>query len=118
IMGWTSTVDNKSLLLFGSFIVVSIAIAGGYFQSQKVTYVIGGNKNEMQRYFTIASIVGVIVVVAVIVLLTDQLKITGDNPPFALPQANLMSTLTSGIMSGQLPWVMIVVGVFMAIVLY
>ncbi|WP_018589386.1 OPT family oligopeptide transporter [Terrisporobacter glycolicus] len=118
IMGWTSTVDNKSLLLFGSFIVVSIAIAGGYCQSQKVTYVIGGNKNEMQRYFTIASIVGVIVVVAVIVLLTDQLKITGDNPPFALPQANLMSTLTSGIMSGQLPWVMIVVGVFMAIVLY
>jgi len=118
IMGWTSTVDNKSLLLFGSFIVVSIAIAGGYCQSQKVTYVIGGNKNEMQRYFAIASIVGVIVVVAVIVLLTDQLKITGDNPPFALPQANLMSTLTSGIMSGQLPWVMIVVGVFMAIVLY
>lgn len=118
IMGWTSTVDNKSLLLFGSFIVVAIAISGGYFQSQKVTYVIGGNKNEMQRYFTIASIVGVVVVVAVIVLLTDQLKITGDNPPFALPQANLMSTLTSGIMSGQLPWVMIVVGVFMAIVLY
>ncbi|HBI92257.1 MAG TPA: peptide transporter, partial [Terrisporobacter glycolicus] len=35
-----------------------------------------------------------------------------------LPQANLMSTLTSGIMSGQLPWVMIVVGVFMAVVLY
>ena len=118
IMGWTSKVDNTSLLLFGSFIVVAIAIAGGYCQSQKVTYVIGGNKNEMQRYFTIASIVGVIVVVGVMVLLTDQLKITGDNPPFALPQANLMSTLTSGIMSGELPWVMIVVGVFMAIVLY
>lgn len=118
VMGWTSTVDNKSLLLFGSFIVVAIAISGGYFQSQKVTYVIGGNKNEMQNYFAIASIVGVVVVVGVIVLLTGQLKITGDNPPFALPQANLMSTLTSGIMSGQLPWVMIVVGVFMAIVLY
>ena len=118
VMGWTSKVDNTSLLLFGSFIVVAIAIAGGYCQSQKVTYVIGGNKNEMQRYFTIASIVGVIVVVGVMVLLTDQLKITGDNPPFALPQANLMSTLTSGIMSGELPWVMIVVGIFMAIVLY
>lgn len=118
VMGWTSTVDNKSLLLFGSFIVVAIAIAGGYCQSQKVTYVIGGNKNEMQRYFTIASVIGVIVVVGVIVLLSDQLKITGDNPPFALPQANLMSTLTSGIMSGDLPWVMIIVGVFMAIVLY
>ncbi|NMS88585.1 oligopeptide transporter, OPT family [Clostridioides difficile] len=118
IMGWTDLEANKSLLLFGSFIVVAIAIAGGYTQSQKVTYIIGGSKNEMQRYFTIASIVGVIVVVGVILLLSDQLKATGDNVQFALPQANLMSTLTSGIMSGSLPWVMIIVGVFMAIVLY
>ena len=51
-------------------------------------------------------------------LLADQLAATGDNVQFALPQANLMSTLTSGIMSGKLPWVMIIVGVFMAIVLY
>ncbi|AXU27429.1 TPA: OPT family oligopeptide transporter [Clostridioides difficile] len=118
IMGWTDLEANKSLLLFGSFIVVAIAIAGGYTQSQKVTYIIGGSKNEMQRYFTIASIVGVIVVVGVILLLSDQLRATGDNIQFALPQANLMSTLTSGIMSGSLPWVMIIVGVFMAIVLY
>ncbi|MCI9917371.1 oligopeptide transporter, OPT family [Clostridioides difficile] len=118
IMGWTDLEANKSLLLFGSFIVVAIAIAGGYTQSQKVTYIIGGSKNEMQRYFTIASIVGVIVVVGVILLLSDQLRATGDNVQFALPQANLMSTLTSGIMLGSLPWVMIIVGVFMAIVLY
>lgn len=118
IMGWTDLEANKSLLLFGSFIVVAIAIAGGYTQSQKVTYIIGGSKNEIQRYFTIASIVGVIVVVGVILLLSDQLRATGDNVQFALPQANLMSTLTSGIMSGSLPWVMIIVGVFMAIVLY
>ena len=117
LMGWKSPEDNKTLLLLGSFIVVSIAIAGGYSQSQKVTYIIGGSKNEMQRYFTLASVVGVVVVVGTMILLSDQLKIT-DNPPFALPQANLMSTLTSGIMSGELPWVMIIVGVFMAIVLY
>ncbi|CEH33595.1 OPT family oligopeptide transporter [Romboutsia lituseburensis] len=118
IMGWKDQAHNKSLLLFGSFIVVAIAIAGGYCQSQKVTYIIGGNKNEMQRYFTLASIVGVVVVVGTMLVLSEQLKITGDNPPFALPQANLMSTLTSGIMSGDLPWVMILVGIFMGLVLY
>ena len=117
-MGWTEQGDNKSLLLFGTFIVVAIAMAGGYCQSQKVTYIIGGNKNEMQRYFTLSAIIGVIVVVGVILLLADQLKVTGDGAQFALPQANLMATLTSGIMSGQLPWDMILVGVFMAIVLY
>ncbi|MGL5756504.1 MAG: OPT family oligopeptide transporter [Paraclostridium sp.] len=118
IMGWTDLADNKSLLLFGTFIVVAISIAGGYSQSQKVTYIIGGSKSEMQKYFAIAGIVGVIVVVGTVILLSNQLTVTGDNPPFALPQANLISTLTSGIMSGQLPWVMVIVGVFMAIVLY
>ena len=116
-MGWKSQADNKSLLLFGSFIVVAISMAGGYSQSQKATFIIGGNKNEVQRYFTLAGIVGAIVAVGTILILTDQLKDT-VNPQFALPQANLMSTLTSGIMSGKLPWVMIIAGVFMAIVLY
>lgn len=118
IMGWTTQADNRSLLLFATFIVVAIAMAGGYTQSQKVTYIIGGNKTEMQKCFALAGIVGVVIVVGTIVLLSSQLAITGDNPPFALPQANLMSTLTSGITSGQLPWVMIIVGVAMALVLF
>lgn len=118
IMGWKGAADNKSLLLFGTFIVVAIAIAGGYTQSQKVTYVIGGNKNEMQKSFTLAGIVGVVVVVGTIMILSDQLKVTGANAPFALPQANLISTLTSGIMSGNLPWVMVIAGMCFALVLY
>ncbi|MEW9077276.1 OPT family oligopeptide transporter [Terrisporobacter glycolicus] len=118
IMGWTSNADNKSLLLFAAFMVVAISTAGGYTQSQKVTYVIGGNKKEMQNYFAIASVVGVIVVTGTIMLLADQLAVTGADAQFALPQANLMSTLTSGIMSGNLPWVMIIAGVVMALFLF
>ncbi|WP_434799534.1 OPT family oligopeptide transporter [Terrisporobacter vanillatitrophus] len=118
VMGWTSNADNKSLLLFAAFMVVAIATAGGYTQSQKVTYVIGGNKKEMQNAFAIASIVGVVVVTGTIVLLADQLAVTGVDAQFALPQANLMSTLTSGIMSGDLPWVMIITGVVMALFLF
>ena len=116
--GWTSVADNKALLLFGSFLVTAIAAAGGYSQSQKVSFVIGGNKNEMQRYYALASLVGVIVVTSVILLLSNQLSMTGDNVPFALPQANLMATLTAGIMSGQLPWVMVICGAVIGIVLF
>lgn len=118
IMGWTSTADNKSLLLFATFMVVAIAVAGGYSQSQKVTYIVGGNKKEMQNSFVIASIVGVVVVTGTIILLSSQLAVTGPDAQFALPQANLMSTLTSGIMSGNLPWGMILTGVVMAIFLF
>ena len=117
-LGWKSVDDNKALLLFGSFIVTAIAAAGGYCQSQKVSFIIGGSKNEMQKYFAISSIVGVVVVTCVILLLSNQLSMTGDNVPFALPQANLMATLTAGIMSGQLPWVMIICGIIMGIVLF
>lgn len=118
IMGFVSPEHNKSLLLFGTFIVTAISIAGGYSQSQKVTFIIGGDKNEMDKYFLVASTVGVAVVVGVILLLSNQLTITGDNVPFALPQANLISTLTSGIMSGELPWHMIIVGAIIGIVFF
>lgn len=117
-MGWKNPESNKSLLLFGTFIVTAIAIAGGYSQSQKVTFIIGGDKNEMQKYFTVSGVVGVAVVVGTILLLSSQLQVTGDNVPFALPQANLMSTLTAGIMSGELPWVMVIVGAVMGVVLF
>jgi len=117
-MGWKNPEHNKSLLLFGTFIVTAISIAGGYAQSQKVTFVVGGDKNEMQKYFAISGIAGVIVVVGTILLLSNKLAMAGDNVPFALPQANLMSTLTAGIMSGKLPWVMIIVGAVMGIVLF
>ncbi|MDW8800271.1 oligopeptide transporter, OPT family [Clostridium sp. A1-XYC3] len=118
VMGWKDLESNRSLLLFGTFIVVAISAAGGYCQSQKVTFVIGGDKNEMQKYFAIAGVVGVAVVVGTILLLSSQLSMTGDNVPFALPQANLISTLTAGIMSGSLPWVMIIVGIVMGVVLF
>ena len=118
IMGWKGQADNKSLLLFAAFMVVAISVAGGYSQSQKVTYVIGGSKKEMQNSFAIASIICVIVTTGTILILSSQLRITGADAPFALPQANLMSTLTSGIMSGNLPWPMIIVGIVMALFLF
>jgi putative OPT family oligopeptide transporter len=118
LMGWTSNHDIQTLLLFGTFIVVSISVAGGYTQSQKVTFIVGGRPSEIRKYYLLAGTIGVIIVVAVIGLLSGQLAITGANTPFALPQANLMATLTSGIIQGNLPWHMIIVGIVFGIVLY
>lgn len=114
IFGWSNPHDNRALLMFATFIVVAIAMGGGFFQSHKVGFVVGGDKEEMTKSFSIAGVIGVIVVMGVIAILKNQLAIT-DNPPFSLPQANLMSTLTSGIMSGDIPWIMIIVGVVLAL---
>ena len=70
----------------------------------------------MMKYFMIAALIGVIVVVGTTVILAPQLAIKSANPPFGLPQANLIATLTTGILSGNLPWIMIIVGIIIAIV--
>lgn len=118
MMGWTNKAHSATLLWFGVFIVIAIAVAGGYMQTQKVTFIIGGSRREMSRAFMLAALVGVVVVIGITVLLSPQLAQTGSNPPFALPQANLIATLVSGIMSGNLPWVMVIAGLIMAIVLW
>lgn len=118
LFGWTNSEHTQILLMFGTFVVTAIAVGGGYMQSQKVTYIIGGSKSEMMKYFMISAIIGVIVVVGTITILAPQFVTDSATPAFGLPQANLIATLTSGIMSGKLPWIMIIVGVVMAIVLY
>lgn len=118
LMGWTSKADTTSLLLFATFVVITISVAGSYAQAQKVTFVMGGNIKEVRNYFILSAIIGVIIVTGVISLLSPQLAITGDDAPFGLPQANLMATLTTGIMEGNLPWLMIIMGIVMGIVFF
>ncbi|WP_283587667.1 OPT family oligopeptide transporter [Limosilactobacillus viscerum] len=118
LCGWTNTDHVEILLTFGVFIVTAISVGGGYTQTQKVSFVIGGSKNEMTKYYVIAGIIGTIVVVGTMILLEPQLRITGSNPPFGLPQANLIAALTQGIMSNKLPWVMVIAGVVLSIVFF
>ncbi|MDR0297710.1 MAG: OPT/YSL family transporter [Streptococcaceae bacterium] len=118
VMGWKSQTQLADLLLFGTFIVVAISIAGGYAQTQKVTHVVGGNFNEIRKYYIVAALVGVVTVTGVILLLKDQLAVQGDAATFAIPQANLMAALTKGILGGALPWHMVIVGVVLGVVLY
>ncbi|WP_314068381.1 OPT family oligopeptide transporter [uncultured Vagococcus sp.] len=117
-MGWKTTEHNIILLLFATFVVIVIAVAGSYMQAQKATFIMGGSSSEMLKYFLLSGVVGVVVVVGVISLLAPQIAITGENAPFAVPQANLMATLTSGIMQGKLPWLMIIVGIVFGIIFF
>lgn len=72
----------------------------------------------MSKYYMLAGTIGTIVVVGTMILLEPQLRITGSNPPFGLPQANLIAALTQGIMSNKLPWVMVIAGVVLSIVFF
>lgn len=114
LLGWTTQVDNVIILLIASTIVTGISASGGYAQSQKATYIIGGTKSGMQKSFTLATIVGVITSIGVLLLLSPQF-ISGEIQP---PQAALMATLTQGILTGNLPWLFIFTGISMAFVFF
>ncbi len=114
-IGATTPEDNKSLLIFASVIVTAISAAGGYLQSQKVSFIMGGNKNNMLKNYVFAAVAGVITVISVILLCSQSPTFVQD---FQMPQANLMATLTQGILDGNLPWTMIFGGIALAVVLF
>lgn len=122
LLGWTSQANNITILLLATMVVVAISIAGGYAQSQKATFIVGGSKDIVQRNYVIGAVVGVIVSVACIILLAPQIQM-GVTDPSAVgaivpPQANLMATLTGGVLTGNLPWPIILAGIFAGIVLF
>lgn len=110
---WTNTQGNVTILLALTIVVSAIATSGGYSQSQKATFIVGGNKDTMQKFYAIATMIGVAVTVAVVIILRPVIE-SGAAPA---PQANLMSSITNGILSGNLPWAIIFTGIFIAFVL-
>ncbi|WP_179395076.1 OPT/YSL family transporter [Lacticaseibacillus absianus] len=118
VMGWTSNFDTRSLLLLATFAVTAISTGGGYTQTQKATALMNADRPKMQRRFLLAGVLGTITVVGVIVLLANQLADVSENAAFALPQANLIATLTSGIITGKLPFTIIIIGAVIGVVLH
>ncbi len=114
--GWTSAQGNLTVLLALTSVVTAIAISGGYSQSQKTTFILGGSRSAMQKYYSLSAVIGVASSVAVIKLLSDQIV---NNPLMVpAPQATLMASITQGILQNNLPWTIIFVGIFLAIVLF
>ncbi len=115
ILGATTPEDNKTLLIFGAVIVTAIAVSGGYSQSQKASFLIGGSPNTMLKGFSLAVVFGVVTVTAVILLCAQTPNFA---TAFSMPQANLMAALTQGILAGNLPWAMILAGMALSLVVY
>ncbi|HUM48102.1 MAG TPA: oligopeptide transporter, OPT family, partial [Chitinophagales bacterium] len=122
-VGWTGHVYEPMALVVGGMICIAAANAGATSQDLKTGYLVGATP----RYQQIALFVGVIVsslVVGFTVAFLD--KPTSDQvaqgithrigTEFNAPQATLMATLIKGLLSFNLDWQFVLVGVFIAIV--
>ncbi len=112
--GTIGIVGMSSAIAIGSIICIVSAIAGDTSQDLKTGYLLGATPKKQQ----IGEIVGVIAAALAIggtLILLDTAWGFGSEQ-LGAPQATLMKLIIEGVMEGNLPWALVFVGVFIAIV--
>ena len=110
-----------AVLGVAAVVCVSSAVAGEMLQDLKVGHILGGTPRSMQ----IGDFLGVLAAGAalyfpLLVLHTANIKAGGvgfGDRALSAPQAGLMASLAQGIVGGDMPWPLVVVGIFMGFAL-
>jgi putative OPT family oligopeptide transporter len=106
-----------AVLGVASVVCVSSAVAGEMLQDLKVGHILGGTPRSMQ----IGDFLGVflsslVLYFPLLVLHEGNIKAGGTgfgDRALSAPQAGLMASLAQGIVGGDMPWPLIVVGILM-----
>jgi len=110
-----------AVLGVAAVVCVSAAVAGELLQDFKVGYILGGTPSKIQVAELIAVVVASLVMYWPLMLLHEaNIKAGGigfGDRALSAPQAGLMATLAVGIVGGDMPWPLVVVGVFFGIAL-
>ncbi|MBR6502441.1 MAG: oligopeptide transporter, OPT family [Clostridia bacterium] len=102
-----------SAIAIGSIICIVSAIAGDTSQDLKTGYILGATPRKQQ----IGEIIGVVIASLAIggtLYLLDYAWGFGSDE-LAAPQATLMKIIVEGVMGGNLPWGLVITGVFIAV---
>ena len=114
-LGWTGDAYAPVALCVGAVVCIAAANAGNTSQDLKTGYIVGATP----LYQQIGLIIGVVVSATVIGLTTLYLHrvFTIGSQAIAAPQATLMATIIKGLLSQNLPWGLVLVGMSLSIVL-
>ncbi|MBL7925853.1 MAG: OPT/YSL family transporter [Bacteroidia bacterium] len=122
-VGWTGVYYEPMALVVGSMICIAAANAGATSQDLKTGYIIGATPRYQQLALFIGAIVASVVIGLTVKLLdtpTPEMQAQGiehaiGTKGFSAPQATLMATLIKGLLSYNLDWSFILVGIFLSI---
>jgi putative OPT family oligopeptide transporter len=114
-LGWTGDRYAPVALCVGAVVCIAAANAGNTSQDLKTGYIVGATP----LYQQIGLIVGVLASTFAIGMTTLYLhRVFGiGSQAIAAPQATLMATIIKGLLSQNLPWGLVLVGVFIAVTL-
>ena len=112
--GMTGAAGMTAAIAIGSIICIIAAISGDTSQDLKTGYILGSTPKKQQ----IGEIIGVAASALAIggtLYLLDAAWGFGSQE-LAAPQATLMKMIVEGVMSAELPWNMVFIGVFIAVI--
>lgn len=104
----------QGAIAIGSIICIVAAIAGDTSQDLKTGYLLGATPKKQQIGEVIGVVTAALAIGATLYLL-DQAWGFGSEQ-LAAPQATLMKMIVEGVMESNLPWELVFIGVFLAIV--
>jgi putative OPT family oligopeptide transporter len=104
-----------AVLGVAAVVCVSSAVAGEMLQDLKVGHILGGTPSRMQ----IGDLIGIVIASLVLFfpLMMLHKAYTFGSAALSAPQAGLMAMLAQGIVGGNMPWPLVVVGIFMGFAL-
>ncbi len=122
---WTGHVYEPMALIVGGMICIAAANAGATSQDLKTGYIVGATPKYQQLSLFVGAIVSSLAIGATIKILdtpTAEMVSQGihhaiGTDKYPAPQGTLMATLIKGILSFNLDWQFVLVGVFIAIVM-
>ncbi len=114
-LGATGASGVVAVLGVAAVVCVSSAVAGELLQDFKVGYILGGTPRTIQIAELIAVLVASLVMYFPLWLLHRGYLATGGlgGRDLPAPQAGLMAALAQGIVGGDMPWPLVVMGMFM-----
>jgi OPT family oligopeptide transporter len=122
---WTGHFYEPMALVVGGMICIAAANAGATSQDLKTGYIVGATPKYQQIALFVGAIVSSLAIGATIKILdtpTAAMAAQGiqhaiGTDTYPAPQGTLMATLIKGILSFNLDWQFVLVGVFIAIVM-
>ena len=112
--GMTGQKGMTAAIAIGGIICIVAAIAGDTSQDLKTGYIVGATPKKQQIGEFIGVIASALAIGGVLYLLDRAWGYGSAELP--APQATLMKMIVEGVMGGNLPWTLVGVGAFIAIV--
>lgn len=124
-VGWSGYFFEPLALVVGGMICIAAANAGGTSQDLKTGFIVGATPKYQQLALFIGAIVSSIAIGWVVQILdtptadmaAQGIKHAIGSERYSAPQATLMATLAKGILSFNLDWQFVMVGVFIAVMI-